>query len=142
MNFATKPDDIGNLDAVVLCVLPVNMKHISNGHYHAIDLISSSVILLSTNINLLVRTPEIVDNKVIDWNYVVNVNSSVHNHMDNTSDHGNETDDDDDDYDFVDYFQDDPNPVIHTPDYDAARELNHHDDLHTEEDMDILESLF
>jgi hypothetical protein len=41
MNFATKPDDIGNLDAVVPCVLPVDMKHISNGHYHAIDLISS-----------------------------------------------------------------------------------------------------
>ncbi len=72
------------------------------------------VILLPTNINLLVRTPEIFDNKVIDWNYVFNVNSSVHTHMDNTSDYGNKTDDDDDDYDF----------------------------LHTDEDMDILESLF
>jgi hypothetical protein len=150
MNCRTTSDDIGNLDAVVPSILPVDMKHISNVYEPGIDPISTNIIPLPTNFNLLTTTAEIVENKVIDWNYIVNVYSSVHTHTDNIPDHDNDTDDDAYDYDFVDYFQDDPNSVIHTLDYDAARESNNYnnmnnnnyDDLHSEYDMDILASLF
>ncbi len=33
------------------------------------------------------------------------------------------------DYDYVDYFQDDSNTLIHTSDYDAAREGNNYNDM-------------
>jgi hypothetical protein len=115
---------------------------------NGIDPISTNIIVLPTNFNLLVRTPEIVDNKVLDWFYVVNVYSSVHTHMYNTSDDDNETDDDD--YDFVGYVEDDPNPILHTSDYDAALEADNNDDMNnndrdhldTGHDMDISDSLF
>ncbi len=63
----------------------------------------------------------------------------VHTHFDNTSDDNHY------EYDYVDYFQDNPNPVIRTSDYDAAREgknydymnNSNHDDLDGEHDMDI-----
>jgi hypothetical protein len=144
MNFETKPNDVHNLDAIVPSVPAVDINCIYDGHDAVIDCICSNVIVIPTDINLSVRIPEVVDNKVIDWNRVFDVNSVVHTNIDNTSD------DDHYDNDYVDYFQDDPKPLIHTSDYDAAREDNDYDDMNnhnqndldTEHDTDISDSLF
>jgi hypothetical protein len=144
MNFETKPNDVDNPDAIVPSVAAVDINCIYNGHVAVIDRICSNVIVIPTVINLSVRILEVVDNKVIDWDRLVDVYSVVHTNIDNTSD--------DDHYhnDYVDYFQDDPNPLIHTSDYDAAREGNNYDDLNnhnhndldSEHDTDISDSLF
>jgi hypothetical protein len=122
----------------------VDINCIYNGHDAVIDRICSNVIVTPTDINLSIRIPEVVDNKVIDWDRFVVVYSVPHTIIDETSDV------DSDDYDYVDYFQDDPNLLIHTSYYDVAPEGNNYDainnnnhhDLHGEHDMDISDSLF
>jgi hypothetical protein len=60
------------------------------------------------------------------------------------------SDDDSSDYDNVNYFQDDPNPFIHTSEYESAPEGNYHDnmnnnnhdDLDGEHNTDSPDSLF
>jgi len=87
-----------------------------NAQNLATDLTRSNIIVLPIDVNSFLQIPEIIDNKVIDWNHVVNVHSTIHNQTHGTPDDADDSNDDENDCDFVDYFQDDPNPVIHTTD--------------------------
>ncbi len=107
MNFETKPNNIDNLAAIILSVVAVNINSISNDHDPVINHICSNMMVVSIDLNLSSRIPEVVGNKVIDSDRVVDVYSVVHTNIDNTSN------DDHYDNDYVDYFQDDPNPLIH-----------------------------
>jgi hypothetical protein len=75
MNFETKPKDIDNLDAIVPFVVVVDINSIFNGNDTVMNRICSDVIVIPTAINLSVRMPEVVNNKVIDWDRIVDVYS-------------------------------------------------------------------
>ncbi len=85
MNFETISNDNDNLDAVVPSAVAVAINNIYNGHDAVMNSICSNVIVIPTDINLSVRIPEVVDNKFIDWDRVVDVHSVVHTNIDNTS---------------------------------------------------------
>jgi hypothetical protein len=144
MNFETKPNDVHNPDAIVPSIVAFDINKIYNGHDAVIDRICPNVVVISTDINLSIRITEVVDNKVLDWDRVVDAYSVVDTNIDNT------TDDDHYDNDYVDYFQDDPNPYIHASDSDTPAAYTDYDDmnnnndndLHSEHDTDISDSLF
>ncbi len=144
MNFETISNDNDNLDAVVLSAVAVAINNIYNNHDADINRICSNVIVVSIDVNLPSRIPKVVDNKVTDWDHVVDVYSVAHPNIDNVSDT------DSFDYDYVDYFQDEPNPLIHTSDYDSASEGNNYDDMNNNNhdnidgarDTDFSDSLF
>jgi hypothetical protein len=75
--------------------------------------------------------PEVVDNKVIDWDRVVDVYPVVHTNIDDTFDT------DSSNYDYLDYFKDDPNPLLHTSDYDSDPEGNNYDDMNNSNHYDL-----
>ncbi len=101
------------------------------------------MIVVPVDVHFFGGTP-VVDNKLIDWDHLIDVHSTVHTPTDNTSGDNHV------DYGYVDYFQDDPNHYTHTLEYDAAREgdydddmnNNNHDDLGNEQDMNISDSFF
>jgi hypothetical protein len=136
MNFQTISNDNDSLDAVVPSAVADAINNISNGYDAVINRNCSNVIVVSIDVNLSTRIPEVVDNKVLDWDRVVDVYLLAHTNIDDTSDT------DSSDYDYVDYFQDDPNPpLIHISDYDSAPEGNNYDDMnnnnHDDDDDDF-----
>jgi hypothetical protein len=66
MNFETISNDNDNLDAVVSSAVAIVINHISNGHDAVINRICSNMIVVSIDVNLSSRIPEVVENKVID----------------------------------------------------------------------------